>query len=145
MILIDMIDKRCVRITVKGLVQGIGFRPFIAECAEELNISGIVKNCGGIVIIAASADNDSLDMFTKSIEINAPAGAVINSIVTEDISVTEFDIECKGYISGDCSFRIADSGSHIDIERLLPPDLAICDTCTKELNFIFSTEFQNHT
>lgn len=133
MILIDMVEKKCVRITVKGLVQGIGFRPFIAECAEELNISGIVKNCGGIVIIVASADNDSLDMFTKSIEINAPAGAVISSIVTEDMSAAEFEIECKGYISGDCSFRIADSGSHIDTERLLPPDLAICDTCTKEL------------
>ncbi len=133
MILIDMVEKKCVRITVKGLVQGIGFRPFIAECAEELNISGIVKNCGGIVIIVASADNDSLDMFTKSIEINAPAGAVISSIVTEDMSAAEFEIECKGYISGDCSFKIADSGSHIDTERLLPPDLAICDTCTKEL------------
>lgn len=133
MIFIDMSDISYIRITVKGLVQGIGFRPYVAECAEQVNIRGIVKNCGGIVIIIASAINDSLIEFIKILKLQPPAGAVINNIETEYISQSEFDIECSEYINDTISFKIADSSSHVDKVRLLPPDLAICDTCARQL------------
>lgn len=123
------------RITVKGLVQGIGFRPFVAECAEELNICGIVRNSGGIVIIYAHADDDSLIKFTCKIEKEPPYGAVINSIISEDITKDEFSKECAEYFKNNESseFKIAYSSLHEDRVRLLPPDLPICEKCSKEL------------
>ena len=122
-------------ITIKGLVQGIGFRPFVAECAEELNISGIVRNSGGIVIIYACADDDSLNKFTHKIENEPPYGAVISSIVSEDISKEVFDEECACYLEngGHTQFKIVESNHHEDRVRLLPPDLPICDKCAEEL------------
>ncbi|SHI12923.1 hydrogenase maturation protein HypF [Butyrivibrio fibrisolvens DSM 3071] len=127
--------NRYVRITIKGLVQGIGFRPFVAECAEELNIGGIVRNSGGIVIIYACADDDSLNKFTCNIESYPPYGAVINSISSEEISKEVFDEECAGYIEIGvrAQFKIVDSRSHKDKVRLLPPDLPVCDRCVEEL------------
>ena len=127
--------NRYVSITIKGLVQGIGFRPFEAECAEELNIGGIVRNSGGIVIIYACADDDSLNKFTCNIESYPPYGAVINSISSEEISKEVFDEECAGYIEIGvrAQFKIADSRSHKDKVRLLPPDLPVCDRCVEEL------------
>ena len=44
------------KIMVSGLVQGIGFRPFVAELAESLNLVGQVKNLGGIVEIIVSGN-----------------------------------------------------------------------------------------
>ena len=51
------------KITVTGLVQGIGFRPFVAELAEELKLTGQVKNLGGIVEIIVSGDKQAVDTF----------------------------------------------------------------------------------
>ena len=47
--------------TILGLVQGIGYRPFVARIAEELNIAGWVRNTGGIVTVLASGSEASLD------------------------------------------------------------------------------------
>lgn len=123
--------NRYVCITVKGLVQGIGFRPFVAEIAEKLNISGIVRNSGGIVIIYAYADDDSLNKFTRKIKEEPPAGAIVNSISIEDIN--EDGMKYAGYETKGPAFKIVDSNMHEDVVRLLPPDLPVCDNCIKEL------------
>ena len=49
------------KIMVSGLVQGIGFRPFVAELAESLELAGQVKNLGGIVEIIVSGDKKAVD------------------------------------------------------------------------------------
>ena len=54
-----------VKITVYGLVQGVGFRPFVQRTAEHFNLKGNVKNIGGIVEIFINADNKILDSFIK--------------------------------------------------------------------------------
>ena len=54
---------RCVKITVTGLVQGIGYRPFVAELAESCGIGGQVKNVGGIVKIVAAGKPEALERF----------------------------------------------------------------------------------
>ena len=51
------------KITVTGLVQGIGFRPFIAELAEDLHLTGQVKNVGGIVEIIVFGKDKAVDIF----------------------------------------------------------------------------------
>lgn len=127
-------NDRYVSITVKGLVQGVGFRPFIAECAEKLNIRGIVRNSGGIVIIIALADDDTLNKFAKTIENAPPRGSVVSSVIIEDITREKYTEECGKYIDEEMkAFKIVDSSNHEDNVRLLPPDLPICDNCVKEL------------
>ena len=54
---------RCVKITVTGLVQGVGYRPFVAELAESCGIGGQVKNVGGIVKIVAAGEPEALERF----------------------------------------------------------------------------------
>ena len=51
------------KITVSGLVQGIGFRPFVAELAEELQLAGQVKNLGGVVEINIQGNKQAVDTF----------------------------------------------------------------------------------
>ena len=46
-----------------GLVQGIGFRPFVAELAEKLELAGQVKNLGGVVEIIVSGNKQAVDTF----------------------------------------------------------------------------------
>ena len=53
------------RITVSGLVQGIGFRPFVAELAEKLHLAGQVKNLGGIVEIMVAGDKEAVEKFIQ--------------------------------------------------------------------------------
>ncbi len=50
-------------ITVYGLVQGVGFRPYVKRLADSMSISGTVCNIGGLVSIQLSCDNNTLEAF----------------------------------------------------------------------------------
>ena len=65
-------------ITVKGAVQGVGYRPFIAEKAAEYNIGGYVKNMGAEVRIIASGSECDITAFLSCIEKEMPAGSEIS-------------------------------------------------------------------
>jgi hydrogenase maturation protein HypF len=114
------------RILVYGLVQGIGFRPYIARLAEELNISGSVKNCGGIVEIEACASAKAMDEFLHRLHASEPAGAQIMKICTEPFS--------KDLFSERNGFFIAPSDPSDLSLPLFPPDLPMCGQCRSELH-----------
>ena len=76
-----MITKK---IVVQGLVQGIGFRPFVAKLCEQLHISGWVKNTDGIVTILATGEEDAIALLVEKLQSEAPTGAVVL-----DVQVTE--------------------------------------------------------
>lgn len=58
-------------ITVLGIVQGVGYRPFTARLAERLGIRGSVRNTGGVVEIRAAGDRETLDRFILALWRNA--------------------------------------------------------------------------
>ena len=62
------------------MVQGVGFRPFVAELAQSMGISGSVRNSGGIVHITASGTEGRLKEFCRRIEEEAPREAYIQKI-----------------------------------------------------------------
>ena len=62
------------KITVKGAVQGVGYRPFIAFKAEELNISGFVNNIGAAVLILAIGTEEKLTALVSFIKSSAAGG-----------------------------------------------------------------------
>lgn len=106
-------------ITIKGVVQGVGFRPFVYKLASELSIRGWVTNTAEGVIIVA--EGERLKLFIERLATHAPPLARISGI---DV------VPCHG--TGLDTFSIRESqpdGSY----TLLSPDVAICDDCSREL------------
>ncbi len=112
-------------IRVYGLVQGVGYRPFVAELAEKLGISGKVKNAGGIVEIDASGETKAMEEFLRRLCISCPKGARVDSVEKEKATLPD-PMPSSGFL-------IEDSVAAEEPERLLPPDLATCEACEEEL------------
>jgi hydrogenase maturation protein HypF len=110
------------RIFVKGIVQGVGFRPFIYKLALEHHLSGWVRNTSGGVEVEVNGLAADLDEFSLGVASNPPPQARI-----DQISIT--DCEPDGYES----FTILNS--EVDIEAFMPvsPDLSVCPDCLQEL------------
>ena len=110
-------------ITVTGVVQGVGFRPFVFRLAGECGISGSVRNSGGIVRIKASGTEEQIRSFAVQLEKKAPSGAVISDIKTEPAKDEIFS-----------GFIIVDSDEEKEKEfASFPPDICTCDTCIAEM------------
>ena len=109
-------------IEVRGVVQGVGFRPFVWRLAERFGIHGWVRNGGGVVEISAEGSPADLDGFCAAISAEAPPLARV-----EDVRWTE------AVPSGVLGFEVDES---LDVEggdRLVPPDSATCPDCLREL------------
>ena len=115
-----MTDK-CLIIRVYGVVQGVGFRPFIHNLAVRHGISGNVCNKGPFVEIKAQGGERMLAAFLHAISSEAPARARIDRIETEPMPATP----CDG-------FSILQSGQSEG--AIYPsPDIAVCEDCVHEL------------
>ena len=117
-------EQKMREITIYGLVQGVGFRPFVAEAAQERSISGTVLNAGGIVKVrAASDDDEALDDFIQRLSsCDIPGARVDEIVVTESRDDERFD-----------GFSIVESESFDDQLRILPADMATCEECERQL------------
>ena len=120
-------------ITVLGMVQGVGFRPFVAGLAESMDICGSVRNSGGIVIIECDAETGVLGEFVRRLRFLAPRGARVL-----DVRVTE---QHEDNMAGSQERQPAEKGFRIvesdvqsaDIIPILPPDIGLCPDCRREL------------
>ncbi len=110
------------RIVVKGVVQGVGFRPFIYQLAHSRNLKGWVLNSSRGVIIEVEGDQPELESFTKNIEAKAPPLAKVESVDVEELPLEGF----KG-------FSIKHSLEEKEQFLLISPDISICDDCLEEL------------
>lgn len=109
-------------IEIDGVVQGVGFRPFIHTLATSLGIKGLVCNIGTGVSIEAEGSEQELGQFIKLIRQKAPPLSQIRNIkVSETISKNFSD------------FSIGKSIRNEDSDIFIPPDMAVCDDCIKEL------------
>ncbi len=118
------------KIDVKGAVQGVGYRPFIAEKATEYGLKGNVRNIGASVRIIVQGESKDIDAFIKCIKKETPPGTFIISIDAEDIGDDndEYPMDFDG-------FTITDS-SEMDLTSEIPvflPDIGICEDCTREM------------
>lgn len=110
-------------ITVYGLVQGVGFRPYVKRLADSMSLKGTVRNEGGLVRIQLICDNDTLEVFKKRLYLSLPKGAVIEGLETEILPEEDLD-----------GFKIIDSGNERACELpFIPADIATCAECEKEL------------
>ncbi|MHB8894752.1 MAG: carbamoyltransferase HypF [Candidatus Geothermincolia bacterium] len=113
---------RSLRVEVRGVVQGVGFRPFVYRIANEYGITGSVANTSQGVEIKAHGDGDSIFLFLKALKDEAPPAAVV-----EKVSVFSA-APAAGH-----GFEILESESAGERQVLVSPDLATCDDCVREL------------
>lgn len=115
------------RIRISGLVQGIGFRPYIAELAEKKNLKGQVKNTGGMVEILISGEKSSVSGFIENLQNLPHTGELPNCRIDRMwVETVQADVP-EGF------FIVSSVKGH-EKRRLLPVDLAVCDRCVSELH-----------
>jgi len=112
--------RRVVRVT--GIVQGVGFRPFVHRLAVRLRLGGSVSNQAANVIIVIEGTQESLEEFLRQLHDHPPSAARIVSI--------EWESEPE---RGETSFLIEVSQSSFG-DVYIGPDLGVCDDCLRELN-----------
>jgi hydrogenase maturation protein HypF len=110
------------RIKIQGIVQGVGFRPYIYNLAKRLDISGTVRNTSSGVIIEATSSPDVLETFYNQIQSFAPRLSRIDTICREPITPFEYP-----------GFTILESDIFPGAYSLVPPDMATCPECQVEL------------
>ena len=111
------------RIHVDGIVQGVGFRPFVYRMAKRHLVNGWVLNAADGVTIHAEGDEHLVDQFVLAISEEAPAAAQVKTIEMAEVPLEGFD-----------SFEIRFSDeSAVTETTLVSPDLATCDECLAEL------------
>lgn len=112
-------------ITILGVVQGVGYRPFVAALAEQLHIGGSVRNSGGVVRIEAFGDAEAMDDFICRLRSYAPPSARVDRVRAE---------KAGGEGPYPSDFRIVESEAENGADLpLLPPDLPVCEECLSEM------------
>lgn len=109
-------------IFVLGVVQGVGYRPFVARLAEELGVKGTVRNNSGVVEITAAADKQAMENFLHRLKSQQPSGAQVARVVARPVPEQQF-----------ADFRIIESSRSNAETPLFPPDLPICEDCLNEM------------
>ncbi|MFI6529688.1 carbamoyltransferase HypF [Streptomyces uncialis] len=111
------------RVAVQGVVQGVGFRPFVYTLATELGLSGHVVNTGEGVLAEIEGPPDAVDVFCRRVATDAPSPAAVDSVRHEVIALTG----TKGFMITP-SRAVGSRGA-----SLIPPDTATCSRCVAEL------------
>jgi hydrogenase maturation protein HypF len=110
------------RIYVYGVVQGVGFRPFVFRTAKRWNLSGWVRNGESGVEIHVEGDAGAIQQFVQEITERPPASAKITNLEIKDAA-----------IQGASDFEILESARHDRPTVQIPADLAVCSACLSEL------------
>lgn len=126
------------RIHIRGIVQGVGFRPFVYQTARRAGLAGFVCNTPNGVLIEAEGTETALDAFLKNLASNPPPLADIAGVVVTEVEP-----------SGDNGFTIRTSVDQAFDSVAVSPDVATCDDCRRELtdpgNRRFGYPFTNCT
>ena len=124
---------RC-RIELQGVVQGVGFRPFVYRTAQRYGIGGRVWNSSEGVFIEAEAASDSLDAFLRALRTELPPLARIDQLAVSNQTPL-----------GTLGFRIDESqslGDSFNASTLVPPDISTCPECLAEFTNAANRRFQ---
>lgn len=111
------------RYRIQGIVQGVGFRPFVAKLAKELALGGCVLNRVEAVWAEVEGAREKLDEFALRLERELPRAATIEHVERSVVSVR-----------GEREFVIRESAEGTGAAVDLPPDLAICADCAREMD-----------
>ncbi len=115
--------KIAVRLRVSGIVQGVGFRPFIHRIARKSNVKGYVRNLGGSEVeIHVEGTLDNVLLFLHRLEKEKPPPAIIEELELERTKTQNFK-----------DFKILKSSFESKLYSMIPPDIGICKYCLEEI------------
>lgn len=120
-------DATASYIHITGVVQGVGFRPFVYNLATELNLVGWVLNSSSGVEIEAIGPAAALKTFCERLESEAPPLARIEKVAVKRIPASNVELPEPD------SFSIRHSEAKPGEFQPISPDIAICDDCLEEL------------
>ncbi|HLK51582.1 MAG TPA: carbamoyltransferase HypF [Bryobacteraceae bacterium] len=126
------------RICLRGIVQGVGFRPFVFQLARHYQLHGHVRNTAEGVLMEVEGEAGTIDEFLRDVEQEHPRFARI-----EETVITELDP------TGEPGFALRRSSDEKSRFALVPPDLATCEECRRDFtdpgNRRFGYPFTNCT
>ena len=112
-----------VHIKIHGIVQGVGFRPFVHRLVREHGLAGSIRNTSSGVELELEGERAALEAFVRSLPERAPRLALIEQIETE------YGLPPRG-LTG---FQILRSHAEEKRNTLVSPDIGICADCRREL------------
>lgn len=118
----DLNTRQNLAIQVAGIVQGVGFRPFVYQLARELGLKGWVKNSAQGVQIELSGDDSNLALFLERLQSEKPYHATIKHLSHTWVNASDYE-----------DFSIFESDDTGDKSVLILPDLAICPDCLQDI------------
>ncbi len=111
-----------VRISVRGVVQGVGFRPFVYQLAARHNLRGWVRNTSEDVKIEVEGEAKDVDLFLNDLRRQAPPMSHIEDITATSAPLANYE-----------KFEIRESVAEAGKYQLVSPDIATCPDCLKEI------------
>ena len=106
-----------VRIRIEGVVQGVGFRPYVHRLATELGLAGFVCNDARGVVVEAEGESGAIDALLARLPVESPPMAVVDAVRPEVVPARN-----------DAGFVIASSAPG-SADALVSPDAATCEAC----------------
>ena len=116
--------RNLVHISVRGVVQGVGFRPFVYQLATRYNLKGWVSNTSEDVKIEVEGEAEAIEQFLLALPEQAPPRASI-----EDITIHHLPANRKKHERFEIRHSIAEEGKY----QLISPDIATCQDCLREI------------
>jgi len=117
---------RRLAIAVRGVIQGVGFRPFVYNAARSCGLSGWVKNEADTVRIEVQGETAELDAFLEALRSGHPPQARIDAIEVRDAV-------CEGESAAAATFQILPGSGAAAPRPTIPADLATCGQCLEEI------------
>jgi hydrogenase maturation protein HypF len=116
------LQHRRVRVDIQGIVQGVGFRPFIYRLAHQWHLTGSIHNSESGVQIEIQGAGEDVAAFLVALTTEAPPLARVDEILTAELALRE-----------EGEFRIEHSTRSQTANTLISPDIATCADCLREL------------
>ena len=116
-------ERTAKRVRVEGLVQGVGFRPFVHRLAIQHQLGGWVRNTSGAVEIHVEGQAGAVDRFLHDVRDDAPVLSGIEAVDARDVA-----------LEGLTSFEVRASTSSSNHRIPVSPDVAMCEQCARELS-----------
>jgi hydrogenase maturation protein HypF len=120
------------RIEVSGIVQGVGFRPYIYRLATSRQLKGTIRNTAAGVTIEIQGPPETVQDFIERLPAEAPPLARITHITVDELPCVALE-SGDAQIGVDGGFRIIHSREGEEVRTLISPDVAICADCLREM------------
>src|ERR1022692_270317 len=114
-------------IEVSGIVQGVGFRPYVYRLATGRQLRGTIRNTPAGVTIEIQGPAETVQDFVEHLPAEAPPLARITNLAVREVPCVVVQI------GGDQDFRIVHSAEGEEVRTLISPDVAICPDCLREM------------